>query len=91
MEHNDPHLNILLDIQKQLGVVNRETGEQSKMLIALNEKVAIQNGRVTKAEQELKKVNSILDNWKGRLAIIVVIAGFLGNVIISWVKKELNI
>lgn len=90
-ESVDPHLNVLLDIQKQLGALGNETSRQSQMLIALNEKVAVANGRTTKNETILKEHQTILDNWKGKLAVIVVAAGFIGNLVISWVKKKLEL
>jgi hypothetical protein len=82
---------ILLDVQKQIGHLGNETSKQSEMLIALNNKVAIANGRTTKNEEMLAKHQSILDDWKGKLAVIVVIVGFAGNLLISWIKKSLDL
>jgi|JI10StandDraft_1071094.scaffolds.fasta_scaffold1172223_1 phage-related tail protein len=53
---NDTHekvYNVLLDVQKQIGAVSRETGEQTKKLDALNEKVATANGRTAKNESAI--------------------------------------
>ena len=49
-DQHDKLYSILLDVQKQLGVVSRETGEQTKKLDALNDKVAVANGRTSKNE-----------------------------------------
>jgi hypothetical protein len=72
---NDTHekvYNVLLDVQKQIGVVSRETGEQTKKLDALNEKVALANGRTAKNEGEI----ALLKEWRkwilGGLAVATV-------------------
>lgn len=87
----DEHLNILLDIQKQLGDVKTETRGQSEMLKALNEKVAIQNGRIYKAEGNIGSIQSLLENWKGKMVIIVAIVGIVGNLIITIIKSKIGI
>jgi hypothetical protein len=81
-EKQDPHLNILL---------SRETGEQSKLLTALNDKVAIANGRTSKIEKKVEDHQAILDNWKGRLAVIVIVSGFVLNLIITFAKHYFSI
>lgn len=91
MEQQDPHLNILLDIQKQLGVLGAETARQSETLNSIDKQAKITNGRVGQLEKVTGNHQSILDNWRGKLAVIVIMAGFVGNLIITWIKKELNI
>lgn len=90
-DNKDPHLNILLDIQKQIGVLGSETARQSEMLVALNDKVAIANGRTTKNETSIKEHQTIIDNWKGRIGVIVVVGGFVINLVIDFLKNKLNI
>lgn len=90
MESNE-HLNILLDIQKQLGALGKETSMQSQMIISLNEKVAVANGRTTKNETELAKMKSILDNWKGKLAILVVAGGVVGKIALDFLRKQIGL
>lgn len=72
---NDTHekvYSVLLDVQKQIGTVSRETGEQTKKLDALNEKVAIANGRTAKNEGDIL----MLKEWRkwilGGLAVATV-------------------
>jgi len=93
MAKHDEHLNILLDIQKQLGGVGGETARQSEMLKALNEKVAIQNGRVEKNEKKLDEHEAIINNWKGKLAIVIGIAIFVGGalreIIMNWLETKI--
>lgn len=90
-EQVDKHLSVLMDIQKQLGALGNETSRQSAMLIALNDKVLIANGRTSKNEAMISAHQSILDNWKGRVAVIVVVAGFVGGLLSAWLKSKLGI
>lgn len=90
MESNE-HLNILLDIQKQLGALGKETSMQSQMIISLNEKVAVANGRTTKNEAEIAKMKSILDNWKGKLAVILVMGGVVGKIVLDFIRKQIGL
>ena len=87
----DKHLGVLMDIQKQLGALGNETSRQSAMLIALNDKVLVANGRTAKNEEQLKAHQSILDNWKGKLAVIIAIAGFGGSLLSMWIRKQLGL
>lgn len=68
---------ILLDVQKQIGSVNAETSRQSQMLVDLNTKVGIQNGRVTATE----KTVADLKEWRkyifGGFAVISALSGYL--------------
>lgn len=90
-EQVDKHLGVLMDIQKQLGALGNETARQSAMLVALNDKVLIANGRTSKNESMIVAHQTILDNWKGRLAVIVVVSGFVGSLFTAWIKSKLGI
>ena len=90
-ENNDQYLSILLDIQKQLGDVKSETRGQSEMLVALNEKVAIQNGRVVKLEIADIKIEAIINNWKGRLVILASIVSVIVGLLSSWFRNKLGL
>ena len=82
MKNNEQHLQILLDIQKQLGVLGAETSRQSEMLIRIDTQVQKTNGRVTQLETP-DNIN------KGKLAVIGAIAGALVSFIISLAVKKL--
>lgn len=82
MKNNEQHLQILLDIQKQLGVLGAETSRQSEMLIRIDSQVQKTNGRVTQLETT-DNIN------KGKLAVIGAIAGALVSFIISLAVKKL--
>lgn len=90
-EQVDKHLTVLMDIQKQLGALGNETARQSAMLVALNDKVLVANGRTTKNELMIQDHQKTLDNWKGRLAIIVIVSGFIGSLFTAWLKSKLGI
>ena len=70
---------ILLDVQKQIGTVNSETSRQSQMLIDLNAKVAIANGRTGKNEAAI----SMLKEWRkyilGGFFVITTLGVYLIN------------
>lgn len=72
---NDTHekvYTVLLDVQKQIGVVSRETGEQTKKLESIDNKVAVANGRTAKNEGDI----AMLKEWRkwilGGLAVATV-------------------
>lgn len=89
-EKTDPHLNILLDIQKQLGVISRETGEQTTKLNALNEKVAIQNGKVFKNMQDIQGLKDEKNIEKGEKKIKGILWGAVGGVITAVIIATIN-
>lgn len=89
MEHHDPHLNILLDIQKQLGVLGAETARQSEMLISIDKQAKLTNGRVTNLEKDNQSHKEFRANLKGKVAVISVVLGFAVNLIIDWAKKNI--
>ena len=65
---------ILLGIQKQIGDISRETGEQTKSLADLNTKVATANGRTSKNEERIEK----LEMWRSYLLGAFVVASAVG-------------
>jgi len=90
MEHQDSHLNILLDIQKQLGKLGSETATQSEMLKALNDKVAIANGRTSKNENRisfLEEINQLRKEGdaikKGKNLVWGIVGGFGGSILLA--------
>lgn len=82
MKNNEQHLQILLDIQKQLGDLKAETSRQSEMLIRIDSQVQKTNGRVTQLETT-DNIN------KGKLAVIGAIAGTIVSFIVSLMVKKL--
>ena len=68
---------ILLRVENRLGAMEQK-------IDLVHEQAVKTNGRVDKHE-------TILENWKGKLAVIIVMAGFFGNLIISWIKRQLNL
>jgi len=90
MEH-DQHLNILLDIQKQLGDVKSETGRQSEVLRSLDARVAIQNSKTFALEKKVSEQERLLENWKGKLAIIVAISVFIVGAIRNIILDKLGL
>lgn len=87
MEHKDPHLSILLDIQKQLGQLGRETGEQTEKLKSIEAQTMKTNGRVTKLEQLNEVIAREKEYARGKMAVIGVIAGGIGAIIMSVITK----
>lgn len=78
----------LLDIQKQMGLLSRETGEQTKKLDALNDKVAIANGRTAKNEGQI----AMLKEWRkyilGGMAVLSLIGTFTLQAYIKKISEE---
>jgi hypothetical protein len=75
--NNERLYEILLRVENRLGAMEEK-------LEAVHEQAKLTNGRVNKHEL-------LLENWKGKLAVIVVVAGFAGNLFISWIKKNLGL
>lgn len=78
-----------MDIQKQIGVISRETGEQTKKLDALNDKVAIQNGRVTKNEVAIALIKDTENIKRGKMIVIGTIAGGIAGIVLSLIASIL--
>lgn len=83
-ENHEKLYSILLDVQKQIGTVNSETSRQSQMLIDLNAKVGIQNGRITATE----KVVAELKEWRKYILGGFAVITFLGAYIIHAFIKD---
>lgn len=87
-EAHDKLYAVALDVQKQIGVVSAETARQSQMLIDLNAKVAIANGRTAKNEGSIE----MLKEWRkyilGGIAIISLIGMFTLTAYIQKVSRE---
>jgi hypothetical protein len=90
MEQSDPHLHILLDIQKQLGILGRETGEQTQKLVSIEAQVKKTNGRVTALEEINKHLEQERQFVKGKMAIIGIIAGSVGTLIVGFIGKIIS-
>jgi hypothetical protein len=87
MEYKDQHLNILLDIQKQLGALSRETGEQTEKLKSIEYQTIKTNGRVLALEKKNEQSEKEKEFIRGKMAVISFIAGALGAIIMSAITK----
>jgi len=76
---HDKLYGILLDVQKQLGAVSRETGEQTKKLDALNDKVSVANGRTGKLEGQVIALKEWRKYILGGFAVISLLGVYLVN------------
>lgn len=63
-DNHEKIFEVVLDLQKQLSVISRETGEQSKLLISIKDDTAKHNGRMTKAEEDIKKIQIRLSDYE---------------------------
>lgn len=95
MEKPENHLSILLDIQKQLGDLKAESTGQSQMLISLDSRVAIQNGKVFKNVAEIQSLKDERNVFKGKLFVVMAIGGFamsiIGGLIVAFARTKLGI
>lgn len=89
-DSHDKLYSIALDLQKQMGVLGTETAKQSEILKSIEAQVKYTNGRVTK----LEGINITNDKEKefvrGKMAIVGVVAGGIGSIIISLIIKFLS-
>jgi len=76
---HDKLYGILLDVQKQLGTLSRETGEQTKKLDALNDKVSVANGRTGKLEGQVIALKEWRKYILGGFAVISLLGVYLVN------------
>ncbi len=90
---------ILLDIQKQmgdlgtateakLGKIDTKTDRQSQMLISLNDKVAVANGRTAKNEGQIAALREWRKYILGGFAVVSLIGTFTLTAYIQKVSKE---
>lgn len=79
---------ILLDVQKQLGSVSRETGEQTKKLDALNEKVAVANSRTGKLELAVTDLKEWRKYILGGFAVLTVLGVYLIHTLTQDVVRQ---
>lgn len=82
--NHDKIYDMMLNFQKQLGDLSTETRGQSEILKAIKAQVEKTNGRVSLLEQ-------FRDTLKGKIAVVVIVGGFVFNVFWAWVKKEINL
>lgn len=95
----DSSQQILLNIQKQIGELSRETGVQSEMLKNIHQEVKYTNGRVTKLEtviipaisDQVGKNGRFINDWKVRIGMIVTGVSVTWLIIGSWVKGKLGL
>lgn len=90
-ENHEKLYSILLDVQKQIGQLGNETSKQSEMLISLNNKVAIANGRTSKNEEKIENVEKTIDGFKNKVAGISLAIGLTVSLIVPIIKKYLGI
>lgn len=64
IENHEKIFEVVLDLQKQLSVISRETGEQSKLLISIKDDTTKHNGRMNKAEQDIKNLQIRLSDYE---------------------------
>ena len=67
---------ILLEIKEDLGEIKAE----QKSIKSLAEAT----------EKTVKKHDTIITNWQGRLAMVGIVAGVISTSVIGWIKKELG-
>ena len=95
MKQADPHLNILLDLQKQLGDLKSETVKQSQVLLSIDAQVKKTNGRVTVLEATESITKNTKNIRKGKLIVWATIGGFIGAVVlalfIGFIKNTLDL
>jgi len=91
----DPHLSILLDLQKQLGDLKSETVKQSQVLLSIDAQVKKTNGRVTVLESTESIAKNTSNIRKGKFIVWGTIGGFIGAVtlalLIGFIKKTLDL
>ncbi len=87
-ESHDKIFNVLLGIQKQIGDVSRETGEQTEKLDALNAKVAIANGRTGKNEAQIANIREWGKYVLGGGAVIIVVGLYAATMYIKEVATQ---
>lgn len=89
-EGKDPHLTILLDIQKQLGVLGSETSRQSEMLKSIDAQVQKTNGRVTKLETREQERVKVESEEKGEKKIKGILWGSVGGILTAVIISVIN-
>ena len=98
----DPHLLILIDLQKQQGVLLAETAKHSQMLLSLDDRVREANSKtaknVTAIEENRSKLSDIKDKeniFKGKMIIIIAIASALASIAVgilgSWLRVKIGL
>lgn len=87
-ERTDPHLNILMDIQTQIGDIKSETRGQSEILISLDNRVKEANHKTAKNVAEIQAVKDevqvIKDERninKGKMFVFMAIGGFVMTIV----------
>lgn len=89
-ENHEKLYSILLDVQKQIGQLGNETAKQSEMLVSLNNKVAIANGRTSKNEERIEVIEKTIDGYKNKAIGISAIVGFLVSMAIPFIKEKIT-
>ena len=87
--NHDKLYSILLDIKQDIGEMKYEIGEIKGEARGAHEQSRKTNGRLKKAEDDIDKLRSFIDNYKGKLTVIVFIAGIVLPAIVSVIAKYL--
>lgn len=90
-EHQEKIFTLLLDVQKQIGDIGKETARQSEMLIALNKRVEIANGRTSKNESAIDAINKDIASFKSKAAGVALAVTMFGSLIITGIKQYFHI
>jgi len=89
---NDNHeklYTIALDMQKQLGGMSAEISKQSQMLVDLNVKVAIQNGKVASNQLAIQKLEGYNNVLKGKIIILTAFFSIVLSILIPILRDKL--
>lgn len=90
-ENHDKIYSILLDVQKQIGNLGNETSKQSEMLVSLNDKVAIANGRTSKNENRIEELEKTVSGFKNKVAGVSLVVGLLASIVVPFIKEKIGL
>jgi hypothetical protein len=95
MPTTDKMYSILIDLQRQIGNLSRETGEQTEIIKAVQIQTTKTNGRVTALEVKLEGMDQITAFSKGKkaatIALIGAVSGILVTLLVAFIKQKLGL